>query len=775
MNVFELFASLTLDTSGYDSGLDDAEKEASSFGSTISKGLGTAAKIGGAAIAAVGTAATAATTATVAFGKKSVEVGAEFDKSMSQVAATMGTTTDNIQDLRDFAMEMGSTTAFSATQAADALNYMALAGYDAETSMEMLPTVLNLAAAGSIDLASASDMVTDAQSALGLSTEQAAEMVDQMAQASSRSNTSVEQLGQAFLTVGATAANLQGGTQELATVLGVLADNGIKGAEGGTHLRNILLSLQDAAGESGVISFNNGLEDVNVALYDAEGNMRSTIDVIAEMQKGMADMSQQAKDTMVQGMFNRADLASVNALFATSADRFNELESAIGQANGAAQQMADTQLDNLAGDITIFKSALEGAQIVLSDKLTPTIREFVQFGTDGISSITEGFKEGGLEGAMEALGNTLSTGISKVVENVPTIANAALKLLESLGGAIRDNAPALLGALVDVVSKIMDKLPDLLQIIIDVVVAIANGLSEAIPVLIPAIVTTLMSLVEVILDNADLLIDAAIGLIMALADGIMAALPVLLQKAPEIISKLVAVLFSAFYKLEMAGVELLMALLNGIIDCLPTLMEAIGKLIPDIVIALVEQFPMLIQVGFDALAAIIGGFVDAIPSLIANLIAGVVLLIRAIGETFIEYDWLSLGKNIIQGIIDGVGSMAGAIAQAASNIADSFMSTIKGAFGIHSPSTIMRDEVGKMLALGLGEGFEENEPDLQGMVDDMMVSPSLSLSAAGIGGINLAGSLDGLQVIAPVYIGQTLIDTVISDAITRQEYTSGGR
>ena len=138
---------------------------------------------------------------------------------------------ETYSQLRSFAMEMGATTAFSATEASNALNYMALAGYDAETSMAMLPNVLNLAAAGGIDLASASDMVTDAQSALGLTLDETSVMVDQMAMAASKSNTSVAQLGEAFLTVGGTAKNLAGGTTELSTMLGVLADNGIKGSE----------------------------------------------------------------------------------------------------------------------------------------------------------------------------------------------------------------------------------------------------------------------------------------------------------------------------------------------------------------------------------------------------------------------------------------------------------------------------------------------------------------------------------------------------------------
>ena len=179
----------------------------------------------------------------VDFLKESVSAGADFDKSMSQVAATMGKSVAEVDGLRAFAIEMGNSTAFSATESADALNYMALAGYDAETSMKMLPNVLNLASAGGISLADASDMVTDSQSALGLSLDETSELVDKMAAASANSNTSVAQLGEAILTGGGTAKKLQGGTTELGVILGILEDNGNTGAEGGTALRNMLNSL----------------------------------------------------------------------------------------------------------------------------------------------------------------------------------------------------------------------------------------------------------------------------------------------------------------------------------------------------------------------------------------------------------------------------------------------------------------------------------------------------------------------------------------------------
>ena len=336
-----------------------------------------------------------------------VDAGKTFDASMSQVAATMGKSVSEIQDLRDFAQEMGATTAFSATQAADALNYMALAGYDSEKSMAMLPNVLNLASAGGMDLARASDMVTDAQSALGLTMDETTTMVDQMARTASKSNTSVEQLGDAILTIGATARSIKGGTTELNTILGALADNGIKGAEGGTHLRNILLALQNPTSDAAA-----SLKKLGVSVYDADGNMRSTIDIIKDLQSGMEGMDQASKDAIISGIFNKTDLAAVNALLNTSEGRFSELAESIDDCAGAAKQMADTQLDNLQGDITLFQSALEGLRISIFDNFNGPMRSTVKIATEGLTEaknivddLGSAFSEGGFAGVLEKAGS----------------------------------------------------------------------------------------------------------------------------------------------------------------------------------------------------------------------------------------------------------------------------------------------------------------------------------------------------------------------------------
>lgn len=459
-------------------GTEAGSKFSSSFGGV----LGSLGKVAVSALA-VGT------TALTAFGASSVKTGMQFDESMSQVAATMGLTTDQLLEetgsvdlawgtftgnLRDYAQELGARTSFSATQASEALNFMALAGYDVQTSMEMLPNVMNLAAAGAMDLGRASDMVTDTQSALGLSIEETGVMVDQMAKTASKSNTSVEQLGDAMLKIGATARDVKGGTRELSTILGVLADNGIKGTEGGTHLRNILLSLQSAC-EDGTAYF----EDIGIAVYDSDGNMRSMIDIVKDMQDELGGLSDESRAALLAGVFNKTDLAAINALLGTSSERFDELAAEIGDCAGAAQDMADTQLDNLAGDITLFKSALEGTQIALSDLATPALREFVQLGSDGLTEITEKLKDGDISGAAMEFGNLLGDGISKAVEHLPSIIEAGGELLSGLMEGITSNKDSIADGIAEVAVSIVDFFASNIGTFISGAIELATGVVTA--------------------------------------------------------------------------------------------------------------------------------------------------------------------------------------------------------------------------------------------------------------------------------------------------------
>lgn len=392
------------------------------------------------------------TAAVTALGTAAVKTTADFDSSMSQVQATMGITKDSMSDLngasvntmdalRDLAKEMGASTAFSAGECADAMNYLPLAGYSTQEIYDTLPTVLNLAAADGIDLASASDMVTDAMSALGMETSEADTMVDQMAKTASSTNTSVAQLGEGILTIGATAKSIKGGTAELNTALGILANNGIKGAEGGTHLRNVILSLQNPTDKAAAT-----MDSLGVSVYDSEGNMRSMNDILGDLNTSMEGMTAQEKANIISQIFNKTDLSAVNALLANTGDTWDSLQQSIVDSGGAAQQMADTQLDNLSGQLTLLKSALEGLAISFGEILMPAIRaivEKVQAFVDKLNSLDDAQKKTIVKIALVAaaigplliaLGKTIST-VGSVMTGFSTLTKGVASLGVKLAGS----------------------------------------------------------------------------------------------------------------------------------------------------------------------------------------------------------------------------------------------------------------------------------------------------------------------------------------------------
>lgn len=383
-----------------------------------------------------------ATTAIMGLGIAGISTTADFEESMSQVAATMGMTTDEInkgskdyKKLEDAARDMGKKTKYSAKDAADALNYLALAGYDTDKSIKTLPTVLNLAAAGNIDLAYASDMVTDAMSALGDSAGTADEFVDKMAKTSQKSNTNVAQLGEAILTVGGTAKVLSGKTTELNTCLGILADNGIKGAEGGTALRNIILSLSaptDTAAKK--------IKELGLKAFDANGNLRPMNEIFNDLNGVLSTMSQGEQTAVLNEIFNKTDLKSVNALLANSGDRFNQLSSEINSSEGAAKKMADTMSNNLKGNITTLNSALSEAGISIGKTLNPYMKDMVktvQKATDRFNSLNDGTKRTILKIAgVTAVVSPLIIATGKTIEGFGKITTSIGKFTSSTGKLI---------------------------------------------------------------------------------------------------------------------------------------------------------------------------------------------------------------------------------------------------------------------------------------------------------------------------------------------------
>lgn len=763
MSVLDLVAKITLDTTEYDKGLDNSKSKAGSFGESIKSGFGKVAGLATKAIAG-------ASAAVVGFGATSVKTGMTFDSAMSQVAATMGKSMSDMENevgtvdlawgtfsgnLRDYAQEMGAHTAFSATQAAEALNYMALAGYDTNESMAMLPNVLNLAAAGAMDLGTASDMVTDAQSALGLTMAETNTFVDQMAKTSATTNTSVSQLGSAILTIGATARSVKGGTAELNQVLGIMADNSIKGAEGGTHLRNMILSLQTPTKDGTEALAALGLSYAD--MYDEAGNLRALPEIFQDMSARMEGMTQQSKDAIVSGLFNKTDLKAVNALLNTNKDRWDEVAGAISQAQGAAEQMAATQLDNLAGDITLFKSALEGAQIAVSDNLSPAFRGFVQEGSAGLTEFTEKLKAGDLSGAIQAIGNTLAGLATEVVKMVPDMVKAGTQLLAGVGRGLAENFPVLMqsaqelvvflynsiaenapqiiegGAqlLFNIAQGIGDNLPEIMNRATSLVVYLAESLVAQAPTLLQAGANMLGGLIQGLMENLPKLAESAIRMIGFFASGLAQGIPQLLAQALPMIESFTGMLRENAGKIVDAGMNLILNLAQGIANSIPTLVEHIPQIVINIAGIINDNMPKILATGLKVIVTLVKGIISAIPVIVANIPK----ILEAIISVIMAVNWLKLGGNIIKSIVDGVKSVA-------SSLPDIFHTTMKSVW----------DFITGIDWLHLGSGILETIG--QGILSIVTNIPSF------IGGIaqsafNTVAAIDWLQ------IGATILEGIV--------------
>lgn len=316
---------------------------------------------------------------TAELAKEILDVGSEFETSMAKVAATTGMSandvSNNIQDYVDLAnaaKEAGLSTIYSASEAAEALNYLALAGYSVEESIEYLPASLTLAAAGAMDLGKASDMVTDAISALGLELEDTDSFIDRMAKTAQNSNTNIQQLGKAILTVGGTATVLAGGVTELDTALGILANSGIKASQGGTALRQILVNLTKPSKQASEI-----IEELGLKIYDAEGNMRPLNEIFGDLNEIMKDFSDKERMNVITHLFDARQLRSANALLNASGEAWDELYNKIDNAEGAAERMAETMRSNLNGALNIAKSNLENIAITIYEGVYKNITDLV--------------------------------------------------------------------------------------------------------------------------------------------------------------------------------------------------------------------------------------------------------------------------------------------------------------------------------------------------------------------------------------------------------------
>lgn len=462
MEIFKLFGKIAVDNSEANRAIDETVGNVGNAEPRMTKAL---KKIGAAVVAAF------AVDKIKDFGKACISAGMDFDSQMSTVAAISGATGEEFEILRAKAQEMGATTAFSATESAQAMEYMAMAGWKTTDITNGLAGVMNLAAASGEDLATTSDIVTDAMTAFGMSADQSTYFADVLAQTATNANTNVGMMGETFKYVAPLAGAMGYNIEDMSAAIGLMANAGIKGSQSGTSLRNIITNLA-----SPTDTVAGAMDDLGISLTDSDGKTKSFGETLSDLRISFADLDEVQKTQYASAIAGKEGMSGLLALINSSDEDFDKLTDSIKNCTGASEKMAEIRLDNLEGDVTLFKSALEGAQIAISDKLTPVLRNLVKKATDWLPTVQDKLLSA-IDVVMDIgkyLAQELTPILSSIGKSVLPIIKDALKsakaIIEQLVPVIKNIwkfAEPVFKIVVDTIDLIVEYLPTLLQDVLD--------------------------------------------------------------------------------------------------------------------------------------------------------------------------------------------------------------------------------------------------------------------------------------------------------------------
>lgn len=755
MNVMELFVTLAIKDTAYKKGLKDAEGNASSSTSKIGGAFKTVGKVAKTAMAA-GSAAAAA------FTKTSIDSGMNFDTAMSQVAATMGTTVDKIGDVKAKAEEMGRTTKYTATEAAEGMNILAQAGLSADEQISGIGTVLNLASAGAMSLEESASYTAGAVKGFGDSMSNASYYADLMAKGATLANTDVRGLGEAFSGSAATAKNYGQSADSVTLSLLRLAEQNVTGSEASTALNRAMADLYTPTDNA-----SKALDQLGVSAYKSNGEAKDFNDLVDELNGSLQGMTAEQKNNALATIFTTQGLQAFNKMTASSDATVQKFWKGIQDSSGSAAQQAATQLDNLKGDITLLSSATEGLELGFYNTFSGTIRGAIKGVTSEVSGLAEAMESGGISGAFSKLaqdainfsgqlpgltkigGDLINGLISGVAQNSGGITSAVGQLLNNLASTISTGLSVLtsvgVNLLTTIASGMAQGIPNFLaqalpmltqfsaqlranagQLIdagLQLILNIAQGIANSLPTLITYIPQIVTNIANIINDNAPKLIATGLKIIVTLVSGIIQAIPSLIASIPQIIQAIVAVV-TAFNWVSLGG-KVTKGLANGIKKMIGAAKGAAKSVVTGIKGAL-QSLPSTLKSlgskGVQGLKSAFSAGVGALRGVAKNIVSAIAQAISSLPSKLLGFarkavsgikgafkaGWSAVGKNVVSGIANGISGGVGAVISAAKRAAQRALSAAKSALGIHSPSRKFRDEVGKQIVAGMALGITKN-------------------------------------------------------------------
>lgn len=668
----------------------------------------------GNSIAGAGKKMMGVTTVIGGVGVAAVKTAADFDSAMSQVAAVSGATGKDFDALRSKAREMGSKTKFSATEAAEAMNYMAMAGWKTEDMLGGIEGVMNLAAASGEDLATTSDIVTDALTAFGLSAKDSGHFADILAAASSNANTNVSMMGETFKYCAPIAGALGFSAEDTAEAIGLMANAGIKSSQAGTALRTIMNNLAGDVKISG-----KAIGDVTIATTNADGSMRDLSDILADCRSAFGNLTESEKAQAAESLVGKNAMSGFLALMNAGEGDIEKLSSAIDNCDGSAEKMAMTMQDNLAGQLTILKSQLQELAISFVDILMPAIRSIVsklQGFVDKLNGMDEGTKRtivtiALLVASIGPLLIIIGTTISKIgvaMQGFVKLANGVSKLkvaiqggtgvLGKLGAALGGvSAPVL--AVVAVIAVLVAAFVHLWRTnegFRDAIIGTWNRIKDTISGFCQGIVDRLNALGFQFTDVVDVLKTVWDGFCQILApifEGVFNHIANILSTVTGVITGILDVfigIFTGNWSQAWTGVkEIFSSIWNGISSFFTNILNVI-KGVADVVLGWFgtswNEVWTNIKTFFEGIWNGIVSFFTGIWETIKNIVQTGIMLIGSILEAAVDiitlpfrFIWENC-KEIIIAVWDAIKSKVTTVIHAVASVISTVMNAIKTVF-----------------------------------------------------------------------------------------------
>lgn len=665
---------------------------------------------------------TKVTTPLAALGAGIVKVGMDFDSQMSKVAAVSGATGQEFDSLREKAKELGATTKFTSSQVAEGMEYLALAGYNTNQILASTDGLLNLAAAASMDLGRAADIVTDIMSAFGIEASKAGHAADVFAFAQANANTNVEQIGEA-MKYAAPLANQMGWTiEQTAAAMMKLADNGLKGSIAGQAFASSVGRLSKPTTE-----MRKKMNELGISFFDANENMKSLPDIIAELEKGTKGLSMKQKSAAITTLFGAEAYKHWAILLESGSETLATYTKELENSDGTAQNMADTMVDNLGGSLLMLKSAVEGLMIQFSDLIKGDIRAFADWLTElagKFSKLDDNVKKvilvvGGLVAAIGPVLIVLGLLISSVGTVMGALAGLSLPIVAIVAGigllvaalvgaytqfdGFKEKVDSVFNAVKEITTNVLTTIVDFIHEVLSDLANFWSENGEQILLAATNIFNGIRSVVEFVMPAIQFIIDMVWTAIKQIVTG---ALDVIMGAV-----KVFSGLFTGDFSKMWEGVkQLFIGAIDVIIGWMSltffggirTLFMNLGKSAINLVKGMwddvLKLFTNSIKTGETSISEFVKNLLKFFKNLATDLVntfsnmktnvANKVGEIKdSIVNTLKNIDLKQIGKDIIQGLIDGIGSMASAVWDKVKEIAGGITDAISGALGFKSKSS----------------------------------------------------------------------------------------